>query len=176
MTDSALGRVAVELGDITRCDVDIIVNAANAALCGGGGVDGAIHEAAGDDLLEACLALGSCKPGEAKITPGFKLKARYIAHAVGPVWRGGEHGEAALLASCYRRSLELARDHNCETIAFPAISTGAYRYPLLSAARIAVRTVLKDLAENNLPKRVILICFDNHTRRAYERALNEARE
>lgn len=175
MTGSALSRITVEQGDITRFDVDMIVNAANAALSGGGGVDGAIHEAAGEELLETCLALGSCKPGDAKVTPGFKLKARYVAHAVGPVWRGGEQGEAELLASCYRRSLELARAHGCHSIAFPAISTGAYRYPLLAAARVAVRTILADIGENDLPQRVTLVCFNEHTSRAYERALDEAR-
>lgn len=175
MTGAPLHRVSVETGDITRFDVDMIVNAANSALSGGGGVDGAIHDAAGEELLEACLALGSCRPGDAKVTPGFKLKARFVAHAVGPVWRGGEHDERQQLASCYKRSLGLARDHNCESIAFPAISTGAYRFPLLSAARIAVQTVLSDLSDNEAPLRVTLVCYDAHTRRAYDRALEEAR-
>jgi O-acetyl-ADP-ribose deacetylase (regulator of RNase III) len=169
-----LDRIAIEIGDITRFDVDMIVNAANSALCGGGGVDGAIHDAAGEELLDACLALGSCKPGDAKITPGFKLRAKFIAHAVGPVWRGGDRDEAALLASCYRRSLELAREHACETIAFPAISTGAYRFPLLKAARVAVGTVRDDLQEQELPARVSLVCYDDHTHRSYMRAFEEA--
>lgn len=175
MTRSAFDRIEIENGDITRCDVDMIVNAANSALCGGGGVDGAIHDAAGNELLEACLALGACNTGDAKVTPGFRLKARYVAHAVGPVWRGGDKNEAALLASCYRRSLELARIHDCASIAFPAISTGAYRYPLLAATRIAVRTVLEELQAHDLPVRALFVCYDNNTRRAYDRILSETR-
>ncbi len=172
---SALHRITIELGDITAYDVDMIVNAANSALCGGGGVDGAIHDAAGDDLLRACMALGRCDTGDAKLTPGFKLKARWVAHAVGPVWRGGTHNEAAQLASCYRRSLELARDEDCTTIAFPAISTGAYRYPLRAAAGIATRTVAEFLGAESRPERVILVCFDHVTRKAYYDALQQLR-
>lgn len=173
---SALHRISVELGDITTYDVDMIVNAANSALCGGGGVDGAIHDAAGDGLLRACLALGRCDTGDAKLTPGFRLKARWVAHAVGPVWRGGAHDEAAQLASCYRRALQLAREQSCTTIAFPAISTGAYRYPLRAAAKIATRTVAQFLDAEPRPDRAFLVCFDHATHKAHVDALEQLRE
>jgi len=145
--------------DIVELKVDAIVNAANSALCGGGGVDGAIHDAAGPELLEACRKLGRCDFGDARITPGFRLKATYVIHAVGPVWRGGDHREAELLASCYRRSLELAVENEVKSIAFPSISTGAFRYPIELAAPIAVTTVRAfTLAQPSLEE-VTFCCF-----------------
>jgi O-acetyl-ADP-ribose deacetylase (regulator of RNase III) len=148
------------VADITTLDVDAIVNAANRTLLGGGGVDGAIHRAAGPELLEACRALGGGATGAAKITPGFRLKARYVIHAVGPVWGGGSKDEEALLASCYRGALDLAGEHKLASLAYPAISTGVYRFPADLAARIAVGTVTSELAAN--PRgltRVTFCCF-----------------
>ena len=165
------GRISIEIGDITTYDVDMIVNAANAALCGGGGVDGAIHDAAGEELLRACLALGGCKTGDAKVTPGFDLPARWIAHAVGPVWYGGHRDEPSLLASCYRRSLELALEHGCKSIAFPAISTGAYRFPRPKAARIAIDTVVTFLSNDDALDRVIFVCAEHDVRDEHKKAL-----
>lgn len=171
--------VEVLVGDITRLEADAIVNAANASLLGGGGVDGAIHRAAGPELREACRALNGCRPGEAKITPGFRLPARFIIHTVGPIWRGGGQGEAEVLASCYRRSLELAADHGLASIAFPAISTGAYGFPRTDAAEIAVDTVAAFLsAAPPRPNRVVFCCFDQATadlHRARLQALNGTR-
>jgi O-acetyl-ADP-ribose deacetylase (regulator of RNase III) len=164
-------RIAVVEGDIVSRDVDAIVNAANSSLLGGGGVDGAIHRTAGPQLLEACRALHGCATGDAKITPGFRLPARYVIHAVGPVWHGGSRGEALLLASCYRRSLELAVAHGLRTIAFPAISCGAYGYPIAQAADVAVGEVRRFLAEDEQIERVELVCFSEAIRLAYERAL-----
>lgn len=157
-------------GDITRLAVDAIVNAANSALAGGGGVDGAIHHAAGPDLLRASLALGGCPTGDAKATPGFILPAKWVFHAVGPVWRGGNHGEEAALASCYRRCLELARDHDVKTIAFPAISTGVYGFPHRRAAEIATRTVREYAGKCGLD-RVLFCCFSIETAAIYEELL-----
>jgi len=158
-------------GDIVALDVDAIVNAANSALCGGGGVDGAIHDAAGPELQEACRKLGRCDFGDAKITPGFRLKAAHVIHAVGPVWRGGGHGEAELLASCYRRSLEIAAEHDIKSVAFPSISTGAFRYPIEQAAPIAVATVRDFAAKPSSLSEVIFCCFEPRDYNLYRRLL-----
>jgi len=167
-------RIAIAEGDITRLDVDAIVNAANRTLLGGGGVDGAIHRAAGPELRAACAKLGGCETGNAKITPGFRLPARYVIHTVGPVWGGGERGEDRLLANCYRISFALARDHGLTSIAYPAISTGAYGFPPDRAARIALRTVLAALAEDGSIERVEFCCFGVESRRHHEVAFAEA--
>lgn len=166
-----IDRIQLAQGDITTFAVDAIVNAANRSLLGGGGVDGAIHRAAGPELLQVCRTLGGCDTGQAKITPGFRLPARFVIHTVGPVWFGGIKNEAALLASCYRESLRLACEHHLRTIAFPAISTGAYRYPLAAAAHIAATTVRAFLQDNSELERVYLVCFDRKTFQAYEKAL-----
>ncbi len=160
--------VEVVQGDITRETVDAIVNAANESLLGGGGVDGAIHRAAGRELLEACRRLGGCATGDAKATPGFRLPARWVIHAVGPRWRGGDHGEPELLASCYRRSLALADELGARSIAFPAISTGIYGFPAGRAARIAVDTIRATPARVEV---VRLVAFDAGTARLLEEAL-----
>jgi O-acetyl-ADP-ribose deacetylase (regulator of RNase III) len=163
-------RIAIVEGDITRLELDAIVNAANKTLLGGGGVDGAIHRAAGPELREACAKLGGCDTGEAKITPGFKLPARYVIHTVGPVWGGGERGEDRLLAACYRNALALALEHGLASIAYPAISTGAYGFPPDRAARIALRTVLATLEDNAAIKRVVFCCFGAESRKHHEAA------
>jgi len=164
-------RLVVVEGNIVHRDVDAIVNAANTSLLGGGGVDGAIHRAAGPELLEACRPLGGCPTGEARITPGFRLKARHVIHTVGPVWSGGARRERELLASAYERSLELAVAHGVRTIAFPSISTGAYRFPMDEAARIALETTARFLAANALPEVVTFVCFDGASRAVHEAAL-----
>jgi len=166
------GAISLVHGDITALDVDVIVNAANAALCGGGGVDGAIHRAAGPRLLEACRALGPAKAGDAVLTEGFELQARYVAHAVGPVWQGGESGEPAQLESAYRSSLERAREVGARSIAFPCISTGAYRYPFGQAAKTAIRTVDTHM-DRCAVARVTFCCFTESDVRRYAVALEQ---
>jgi O-acetyl-ADP-ribose deacetylase len=163
-------RIWAEQGDITRAKVDAIVNAANSSLLGGGGVDGAIHDAAGPGLLDECRTLGGCPTGEARITGAYNLPHRHVIHAVGPVWQGGGSGEEALLANCYRASLDLALDHACDSIAFPAISTGAFRYPLEAATAIAVRTVRETLAAG-AGIGVLFVCFEGRTLAVYKRLL-----
>lgn len=157
--------------DITTLKVDAIVNAANSSLLGGGGVDGAIHRAAGPELLEACRALGGCPTGEARITNGFQLPANYVIHTVGPVWHGGGHNEATLLAACYRNALKLAIEHRCRSISFPSISTGAYGFPVEQAAAIATATVHEVLANENSIEEVIFCCFSDDDLEMYRKAL-----
>ncbi len=163
------GRVETIQGDITRLAVDAIVNAANASLLGGGGVDGAIHRAAGPELVAECRALGGARTGEVKATRGHRLPARWVFHAVGPVWHGGDRGEDALLASCYRESLRLATEKGARSIAFPAISTGAYGFPLERAARIAVAEAAEGLARHPAVEKVVFCCFSARDLETYER-------
>ena len=164
-----MSRIEVVQGDITAMEVDAIVNAANETLLGGGGVDGAIHRAAGPRLLEECREIGGCPTGQARITRGYDLRAKHVIHTVGPVWRTGERGEPELLASCYRASLTLASENEIRSIAFPAISCGVYGYPLNAAVRVAVQEVTEFLAGHEMPQRVCFVCFDDRTREAYLR-------
>jgi O-acetyl-ADP-ribose deacetylase (regulator of RNase III) len=169
-------RIEVVQGDITRLVVDAIVNAANTSLMGGGGVDGAIHRAAGPEMLVECRELGGCATGEARITQGHRLPARWVIHTPGPIWQGGKHGEAELLANCYRNSFALAREHGVKTMAFPAISCGVYGYPLAQAVSIAVREVQEEVAATPALKKVIFCCFDENVFDAYQRALAKTTE
>lgn len=161
------------IADITTLDVDAIINAANSSLLSGGGVDGAIHRAAGQELLEACIKIGGCPTGEARITPGFKLKARYVIHTVGPVWNGGNHMEELLLESCYLNSLRLASGYNCQSIAIPNISTGVYHFPKAKAAQIAISAVKEFLKTASPIQKVIFCCFDAENFEIYNTLLNE---
>lgn len=164
-------RIQVIQGDITRQICDAIVNAANTSLLGGGGVDGAIHRAAGPDLLAECRTLYGCETGKAKITKGYRLPARYVIHTPGPIWHGGDRNEPALLASCYRSCLELAEANGCRTVCFPSISTGVYHFPLNQAAGIAIETIAAFLASHAAPAQVTIVCFDSRTKAAYDQAL-----
>ncbi len=166
-----MSNIEIILGDITRQSVDAIVNAANCSLLGGGGVDGAIHRAAGPELLAECRTLHGCETGKAKITKGYRLPAKYVIHTPGPVWHGGGYGEAELLASCYRSCLELASQNGCETVDFPSISTGVYHFPLEKAAEIAIGTIDACLREHPEIQRVRMVCFDERTKAFYDRAL-----
>ena len=168
-----MAKLKAVSGDITRLAVDAIVNAANTSLLGGGGVDGAIHRAAGPELLAACRKLNGCATGDAKATPGFRLPAKWVFHAVGPVWHGGAHNEEDLLASCYRRCLELAREHQARSIAFPAISTGIYGFPARRAAEIALATVKANVDVSGVEE-VDFVCFDPDTLAIYEQLLTAA--
>lgn len=166
-----MARIEIIQGDITKQSVDAIVNAANTSLLGGGGVDGAIHRAAGPELLAECRTLHGCETGKAKMTKGYRLSAKYVIHTPGPVWRGGTHGEDELLASCYRSCLTLAAENSCKTVDFPSISTGVYHFPLDRAAAIALREINAFLAAHPEIERVRMVCFDARTKAAYEEAL-----
>ena len=165
-------RFSIVVGDITESRVDAIVNAANTTLLGGSGVDGAIHRAAGPELLAECRTLGGCETGKAKITRGYRLSARYVIHTPGPVWQGGGYGEAALLASCYRSCLLLAAEKGLETVDFPSISTGVYRYPLPQAATVALKAIMDFLETHDLPRQVRIVCHTEETARVYRQTWN----
>ena len=171
-----ISNIRILEDNIVNMKVDAIVNAANRALCGGGGVDGAIHKAAGKALLEECRTLGGCETGKAKITKGYALPAKYIIHTVGPVWYGGQHGEEAALESCYVESLKLAEQYGVSSIAFPAIGTGAYRFPVKKASDIAIRTISLFLNSSSRVKEVLLVCFESKMARHLNTALNKLRD
>jgi O-acetyl-ADP-ribose deacetylase (regulator of RNase III) len=164
-------KIEITRGDITKLEIDAIVNAANTTLLGGGGVDGAIHHAAGPELLEECRTLGGCKPGEAKLTRGYRLPARFVIHTVGPIWTGGKHGEPQILANCYRNSLQLAVKNGIKTIACPAISCGAYGYPIQEAAQIAVKTTREFLAKEDKIEKVIFVLWSEDIYETYRKLL-----
>ncbi|MBP3307697.1 MAG: O-acetyl-ADP-ribose deacetylase [Anaerotignum sp.] len=166
-------RLSIVKGDIVKMKTDAIVNAANTSLLGGGGVDGAIHRAAGPELLAECETLNGCRTGEAKITKGYKLKAKHVIHTPGPIWRGGKWGEAELLANCYKNCLALAKENGVKTIAFPSISTGVYRFPVDQAAKIAVGEILNFLNNEDSIEQVTIVCFDDKTKEYYVDALAE---
>lgn len=166
-----MGMIEIIQGDITRQKVDAIVNAANCSLLGGGGVDGAIHRAAGPELLKECRTLHGCETGKAKITKGYNLMAKHVIHTPGPVWHGGTHNEPELLASCYRSCLELASENGCKTVDFPSISTGIYHFPLEKASVIAISTIHAYLTEHPEIERVRMVCFDTGTKAYYDKAL-----
>lgn len=166
-------RLQIIQGDITKCTTDAIVNAANTTLLGGGGVDGAIHRAAGPELLAECRTLGGCKTGEAKATKAYRLPCRYVIHTPGPIWHGGKSGEDELLAGCYRNCLTIASELGCKIVAFPSISTGVYHFPVARAARIAVGTILQYLAAHSGIECVTMVCFDAVTLAVYQQALAE---
>ena len=167
-----MDRFSIVVGDITKSDAEAIVNAANPTLLGGGGVDGAIHAAAGPELLAECRTLGGCEPGPAKLTRGYRLRARYILHTPGPVWQGGGVGEPAILASCYRSCLTLAANHGIRTLDFSSISTGIYGYPLPLAATVALRTIMAFLADHPLPERVRMVCHSEAAAAVYRQTWN----
>ena len=169
----SVSKIQIILGDITKQDSDAIVNAANCSLLGGGGVDGAIHRAAGPELLAECRTLNGCQTGKAKITKGYRLPAKYVIHTPGPVWHGGGHGEAELLESCYRSCLELAKENGCKSVDFPSISTGVYHFPLEKAADIAIGTIAQFLKANPEIERVRMVCFDEKTKGWYDKALEK---
>lgn len=165
-------RFSIIVGDITQSDAEAIVNAANTTLLGGSGVDGAIHAAAGPELLAECRTLNGCKTGQAKLTRGYRLKAKYVLHTPGPIWQGGSHGEAALLASCYRSCLSLAAEHGIRTVDFPSISTGVYGYPLSQAATVALKAIMDFLAEHDLPRQVRMVCHTEAAAQVYRQVWN----
>ncbi len=167
------GRISIIEGDIVKLKVDAIVNAANTSLLGGGGVDGAIHRAAGPKLLDECRTLGGCATGEAKLTKGHNVPASWIIHTVGPIWRGGNNGEDKLLASCYTSSLSLAAQQKLRSVAFPSISTGAYGFPIERASGIAIKTIASFLAAENFPEKVIVVCFSHNDYRSYSQSLED---
>lgn len=169
-------KISLVEGDITKQEVDAIVNAANNSLLGGGGVDGAIHRAAGHKLLEECKTLNGCKTGDAKITKGYNLPAKYVIHTVGPIWYGGKKGEPELLESCYKRCFDVARENNIKTIAFPAISTGVYGYPLKPAAEIAINTTLLELEKNPMIEKVIFVLFGKDNYNIYKELIEKLKE
>jgi O-acetyl-ADP-ribose deacetylase (regulator of RNase III) len=171
MKSDVTRRIEIVQGDITLMKVDAIVNAANNSLLGGGGVDGAIHRAAGPELLEECRKLRGCATGAAKLTQGYRLPAKWVIHTVGPVWRGGNHQEERLLADCYRSCFDLAKKHGLRSVAFPSISTGAYRFPLARASMIALDEIKSFLQQNDVPEKVVIVCFDANTYETYVRAI-----